>query len=166
MGLIRRFKKWVVSKFYVKKKAQERIIAASRYYHKSGWVYRWYGLWLHQRNVRCYPCEVYPYVKIGENFYMPHCVGVVIGKTAVIGNNVKIYPNVVIGAKLSTHSKHPVGRQHAIVGDDCLLGANSVILGNIVLGKNVTVAAGSVVDIDVPDNSLVYGHNKIRQKQI
>ena len=44
------------------------------------------------------------------------------------------------------------------------MGANSVILGAITLGKNVTVAAGAVVDIDIPDDSLVYGHNIIRPK--
>ena len=95
---------------------------------------------------------------------MPHAVGIVIGQTAQIGDDVKIFPNVVIGAKYSS-SGNPTGRSHAVIGDGCLLGANSVILGGITLGKNVTVAAGAVVDIDVPDNSLVCGHNVIRPKK-
>ncbi len=149
--------------FKVKHKAQRRIVKTSRLYHKGG-IYRVIALLMHQRNLRLFPVEIYPYVPIGKNFYMPHAVGIVIGQTTQIGDDVKIFPNVVIGAKYSSGG-NPAGRLHAVIGDGCFLGANSVILGGITLGKNVTVAAGAVVDIDVPDNSLVYGHNVIRPKK-
>lgn len=144
--------------------AQRRILRASKLYHKKG-LFRILGLLLHQFNLRRFPCEIYPHVKIGANFYMPHYLGVVIGKTAIIGNNVTIFPNVVIGSKRSIDTEEDkTQRRHAIIGDNCLIGTHAVILGAIIIGDNVTIAANSVVDKDVPSNTLVYGYNQFKRK--
>lgn len=75
--LYEEIRKKLVNHFYMNQSAQRRIIAASRYYHRGG-IFRAYGLLLHQHNRRLFPCEVYPYVKIGKNFSMPHCVGILV----------------------------------------------------------------------------------------
>lgn len=107
--------------------------------------------------------DIPPSVQFKGTVIIPHLIGIVIGSTAVIGNNVTIFPNVVIGAKYSPKSPNPLIR-HAIIGENTILGANSSIIGNIVIGNNVIISAGSVITKDVPDNVIAFGVNKIRIK--
>ncbi len=116
---------------------------------------------LHARNIKRYGCEIYPQATIGKGFYMPHCVGIVIGNTTIIGENCVVFPNVVFGARYSPKGDNPQGRRHAKVGNNCVFGANSTIFGDITIGNNVTVGAGAVVTKDVPDNTTVVGVNKL-----
>ena len=150
--------------FNFKNIVQRKILRASRLYQKGG-LYRIIGLFMHQINMRRFPCEIYPHVKIGKRFYMPHYVGVVIGKTSIIGDNVTVFPNVVIGSKRSNSIEDSINnRRHAIIGNNCLIGAHAVILGPIIIGDNVTIAANSIVDKSVPDNTLVVGYNIFKSK--
>lgn len=70
-------------------------------------------------------------------------------------------PNLVIEAKFSPIKENPERRRHDIIGNNCIMGANSVIIGDIHIGNNVTIGAGSIVTKDIPDNSLVIGNNNI-----
>lgn len=149
---------------HVNRKAQKQILKANRLYHKGGWLNKFRALCLHNRNVRKYGCEIYPQTEIGNNLYIPHCVGIVIGNTAIIGDNCTIYPNVVFGAKYSPSKPNPKGRRHAKVGDNCVFGTNASIIGNITIGNNVIIGAGAVVTKDVPDNAIVVGNNKILER--
>ena len=79
-------------------------------------------------------------------------MGVVIGETAVIGDDVLIYHGVTLGGKEFTRSK-----RHPTIGNNVMIGAESILLGNITVGDNVKIGAGSVVTKDVAPNSVVIG---------
>lgn len=146
------------------KQCNRRIILANKLYHR-GKYWKILGVILHKFNRRKFNIEIYPHCIIGEDLYIPHCVGIVIGKTAEIGNKCIIFPNVVIGAKYSPFSINPNGRRHAKIGDNCTIGAGAKILGNISIGDNVTIAANTIVSIDVPSNSIVKNVNEIMTKR-
>lgn len=139
--------------------ALKRIVKANRLWHKGGWLNRLRAMWIHNRNIVRYGCEIYPQATIGEGLYIPHCVGIVVGSTTIIGKNCTLYPNVVFGAKYSPGQKNPQGRRHALVGDNCTFGANASIIGAITIGNNVSVGAGAVLTKDVPDDTVVVSTN-------
>ena len=84
--------------------------------------------------------------------FIDHGVGVVIGETAVIGDNVTIYQ----GATLGTTGK-VIENRHPIVGDNVIIGAGAIILGPLKIGNNAKIGAGAVVLGDVEENSTVVG---------
>lgn len=140
------------------------ILKASYYYHKNNNLFKLYSYWKHRRNRKKYNIEIYPQCKLGK-IIIPHSVGIVVGRTAEIGDNTTIMPNVVVGAKYSPKEENPKqGRRHAKIGKNCLLGTGCKIIGKIQIGNNVTVAANAVVTKDVPSNCVVFGVNKIVEK--
>ena len=96
--------------------------------------------------------DIHPGANIGENVFIDHGIGVVIGETTIIGNNVTIYQGVTLGGV----SLNP-GKRHPTIEDDCIIGAGAKILGNIVIGKGSKIGANSVVVKDVPPYSTVVG---------
>lgn len=143
---------------------EKKIIRASVWYHKNNNFWKCLAYIQHRRNRLKYNIEIYPECELG-NIKIPHSVGIVIGRTAKIGDGTTIMPNVVVGAKYSPFEDNPTGRRHAIIGNNCMLGAGCKIIGNITIGNNVTVGANAIVTKDVPDNSIVYGINKIVEKK-
>ena len=96
--------------------------------------------------------EIHPAAAIGENFFIDHGSGVVIGETAVIGDNVVLYQGVTLGG-VSTKDE----KRHPTLGSNIVVGAGAKILGNITIGDYVQVGANSVVLKDVPSRSTVVG---------
>ncbi|MFB0563482.1 MAG: serine O-acetyltransferase [Candidatus Lokiarchaeia archaeon] len=96
--------------------------------------------------------EIHPGAKIGNNFFIDHGYGTVIGETAEIGDNVTIYQDVTLGGT----SLSP-GKRHPTLGNNVVIGAGAKLLGPIKIGDNVKIGANSVVTIDVPPNSVVVG---------
>ena len=96
--------------------------------------------------------EIHPKARIGNRFFIDHGEGVVIGETAIIGDDVLIYQQVTLGGTGKEH-----GKRHPTIGNNVIIGAGAKVLGNITLGDNVRVGAGSVVIEDVPENSTVVG---------
>jgi serine O-acetyltransferase len=96
--------------------------------------------------------DIHPGATIGRRFFIDHGIGVVIGETAVIGNDVTLYHGVTLGG--TSWNK---GRRHPTLGDGVLVGAGAKILGPITLGDNVRVGANSVVVKDVPPHCSVVG---------
>ena len=96
--------------------------------------------------------DIHPKAAIGNRCFIDHGSGVVIGETAIIGDDVLIYQQVTLGGTGSAHTK-----RHPTVGNNVILGAGAKVLGNITIGNNVRIGAGSVVINDVPDNSTVVG---------
>ena len=94
--------------------------------------------------------EIHPGARIGSSFFIDHGMGVVIGATARIGDDVLIYSGVVIG---STSRRHVV--RHPTIGSNVLIGANAVLLGPIHVGKSAKIGAGAVVREDVPPHAVV-----------
>lgn len=96
--------------------------------------------------------EIHPKARIGNRFFIDHGEGVVIGETAIIGDDVLIYQQVTLGGTGSEH-----GKRHPTIGNNVIIGAGAKVLGNITIGDNVRIGAGSVVIDNVPDNSTVVG---------
>ncbi|MGC9019175.1 MAG: serine O-acetyltransferase [Candidatus Bipolaricaulaceae bacterium] len=94
--------------------------------------------------------EIHPGAKLGRRVTIDHGMGVVIGETAEIGNDVHIYSGVVLGG-VSTERK----KRHPTVEDGVIIGANAVILGPIRIGKGARIGAGAVVREDVPPGAIV-----------
>ncbi|MCP1845576.1 serine acetyltransferase [Bradyrhizobium sp. USDA 4524] len=103
--------------------------------------------------------DIHPGASIGSGFFMDHGTGVVIGETAIIGDNVRIYQAVTLGARhfpiddegtlIKGDARHP------IVEDDVVIHAGAVILGRITVGRGSTIGSNVWLTHDVPSNSIV-----------
>jgi serine O-acetyltransferase len=96
--------------------------------------------------------EIHPGAKIGRRLFIDHGVGVVIGETAVVGNDVTLYQGVTLGG-----TGKELGKRHPTIEDNVVVGGGAKILGNITVGKNCRIGAGSVVLRNVPEDSTVVG---------
>jgi serine O-acetyltransferase len=96
--------------------------------------------------------EIHPAAVIGRRVFIDHGSGVVIGETAIVGDDVTLYQGVTLGG-----TGHEHGKRHPTLRDGVFAGSNAQILGNICIGENSRVGAGSVVLRDVPPNSTVVG---------
>ena len=96
--------------------------------------------------------EIHPGAKIGRRFFIDHGMGVVIGETAEVGDDVTLYQGVTLGGT----TLNP-GKRHPTIGNGVVIGGGAKILGNIHIGDNCRIGAGSVVLRDVPPDSTVVG---------
>ena len=96
--------------------------------------------------------EIHPGATIGDGFFIDHGMGVVIGETAIIGKDVTLYQGVTLGGT----SLNP-GKRHPTLLDNVVVGVGAAVLGDILVGENSQIGAGSVVVKDVPPNSTVVG---------
>ena len=96
--------------------------------------------------------EIHPAVKIGKNIFIDHGMGIVIGETAIIGDNVSIYQGVTLGG-----TKWEKKKRHPTINDNVIIGAGAKVLGPISVGKNSKIGANSVVTKNVPSNTVVIG---------
>lgn len=97
--------------------------------------------------------EIHPKARVGENFFIDHGAGVVIGETAEIGNNVTLYQGVTLGGT----GLEP-GKRHPTVEDNVTVGSGAKLLGPIRIGHGAKIGANSVVIHDVPPNTTVVGN--------
>lgn len=100
--------------------------------------------------------EIHPGAQIGKNFFIDHGMGVVIGETSIIGDNVTMYHGVTLGGTSSIDSKKGEKR-HPTIEDNVVIGAGALVLGPIRVGKNAKVGANATVVKDVKANSTVIG---------
>ena len=103
--------------------------------------------------------EIHPKAKIGKNLFIDHGMGVVIGETSEIGNNVTIYHMVTLGGvspSIESNQQRNVKR-HPTLMDNVVVGSGAQILGPVVVGKNAKVGANAVVTKDVPENAVMVG---------
>ncbi len=96
--------------------------------------------------------EIHPNARIGRRFFIDHGMGVVIGETTIIGDDVLLYQGVTLGGTGNEH-----GKRHPTLGNNIVVGSGAKILGNIEIGSNSRIGAGSVVIDNVPENSTVVG---------
>jgi len=96
--------------------------------------------------------EIHPGAKIGKRFFVDHGMGVVIGETAIIGDDVLLYQGVTLGG-----TGLEKGKRHPTIGNNVVIGTGAKILGNITIGDNSYIGANAVVIKDVPANSTVVG---------
>jgi len=96
--------------------------------------------------------EIHPGATIGRRFFIDHGMGVVIGETTEIGDDVLLYQGVTLGG-----TGNETGKRHPTLGNHVVVGTGAKVLGNIRIGNHVRIGAGSVVVHPVPDNSTVVG---------
>ena len=103
--------------------------------------------------------EIHPKAKIGKNLFIDHGMGVVIGETSEIGENVTIYHSVTLGGispSIDSDNQRDVKR-HPTLKDNVVVGSGAQVLGPIVIGKNAKIGANAVVTKDVPENAVMVG---------
>ena len=103
--------------------------------------------------------EIHPKSKIGKNLFIDHGMGVVIGETSEIGDNVTIYHSVTLGGispSIDSDSQRNVKR-HPTLKDNVVVGSGAQVLGPIIVGKNAKIGANAVVTKDVPENAVMVG---------
>jgi len=103
--------------------------------------------------------EIHPKAKIGKNLFIDHGMGVVIGETSEIGNNVTIYHNVTLGGiapSINSNDQRNMKR-HPTLEDNVVVGSGAQILGPITIGKNSLIGSNSVVTKNVPEKSVMAG---------
>ena len=118
--------------------------------YKSGHYFL--ARWISQRAVRQTGIEIHPGAEIGENFFIDHGNGVIIGETAVVGNNVTLYQGVTLGGTGKEH-----GKRHPTIGNNVMISTGAKVLGSFKIGDNSKIGAGSVVLKEVPPGSTVVG---------
>jgi serine O-acetyltransferase len=96
--------------------------------------------------------EIHPGAKIGRGLFIDHGMGVVIGETAEVGDNVTIYHGVTLGG-----TGKDKGKRHPTIGNGVIIGTGAKVLGPVLIGDNVKIGANAVVITDVPNNSTAVG---------
>ena len=96
--------------------------------------------------------EIHPGAKIGDGFFIDHGMGVVIGETSEIGDNVTLYQGVTLGG-----TSHQRAKRHPTLGNNVVVGVGAQLIGDITIGDNTKIGAGSVVVISAPANATVVG---------
>ncbi len=96
--------------------------------------------------------EIHPGASIGRRFFIDHGMGVVVGETAIVGDDVTLYQGVTLGG-----TGKDKGKRHPTLCNRVFVGAGAQILGNLTIGENSRIGAGSVILRDVPENSTVVG---------
>ena len=129
---------------------------AVRMHRRANWYYRHKMFFLarsvSQRAVRKTGIEIHPAATIGRRFFIDHGTGVVIGETAVIGDNVTIYQGVTLGG-----TGKDTGKRHPTIGNNVMIGSGAKVLGPFKIGDNSNIAAGAVVLEEIPPDSTAVG---------
>ena len=108
--------------------------------------------WISQRGATKTGIDIHPGAQIGKGFFIDHGIGVIIGETTIIGNNVTLYQGVTLGG-----NGKEKGKRHPTLEDNVMVSAGAKILGSFTIGANSKIGAGSVVLAEVPPNSTVVG---------
>lgn len=130
-------------------KAVLRYRVAHKLYKKK---YYFLARWYSQRTARKTGIEIHPGAVIGKGLFIDHGHGVVIGETAIIGDNVTLFQGVTLGG-----TGKEKGKRHPTIGDNVMISAGAKVLGSFTVGANSKIGAGSVVLQEVPPNSTVVG---------
>lgn len=108
--------------------------------------------YISQRAARKTGIEIHPGATIGKGFFIDHGSGVIIGETAIVGDNVTLYQGVTLGG-----TGKETGKRHPTIGDNVMISAGAKIIGSFTVGENSKIGAGSVVIEEVPPNCTVVG---------
>lgn len=126
------------------------------YYRVSHKLYRqghyFWARAISQHAVRRTGIEIHPGARIGKGLFIDHGTGVIIGETAIIGDNVTMYQGVTLGGTGKEH-----GKRHPTIGNNVMISAGAKILGSFTIGENSKIGAGAVVLEAVPPNCTVVG---------
>ncbi len=140
---------WMEVFLYPSFKVMLHYRLAHRLYEKKHYFLARY---ISQRGVRKTGIEIHPGAKIGKGLFIDHGNGVIIGETAIIGDNVTLYQGVTLGGTGKEH-----GKRHPTIEDNVMISAGAKVLGSFTIGANSKIGAGSVVLAPVPPYSTVVG---------
>lgn len=140
--------KWEVLLYPSFKAIMRYRIAHKLYLGKHYFLARW----LSQRTARKTGIEIHPGATIGKGLFIDHGHGVVIGETAILGDNVTLFQGVTLGG-----TGKEKGKRHPTLADNVLVGVGAKVLGSFTIGENSKIGAGSVVVEEVPPNCTVVG---------
>jgi serine O-acetyltransferase len=125
-------------------------------HHLTHWLWRhdlrFLARWLSQVSRLLTGIEIHPGAELGRRLFIDHGTGTVIGETTIVGDDVTLYQGVTLGG-----TGKEKGKRHPTLGNRIVVGSGAKILGNITVGDNCRVGAGSVVLRSVPDNSTIVG---------
>lgn len=131
-------------------------LKAVRSHRRAHWFYKhnlhFLARLISQRTARKTNIEIHPGATIGRRLFIDHGTGVVIGETAVIGDDVTLYQGVTLGG-----TGKDVGKRHPTVGSGVMIGAGAKVLGPFSIGNNTKIAAGSLVLHEIPENCTAVG---------
>ncbi|MBR5620095.1 MAG: serine O-acetyltransferase [Clostridia bacterium] len=131
-------------------------LRAIRMHRRAYWCYHhklfFLARWISQRAVRKTGIEIHPAATIGRRFFIDHGTGVVIGETAIIGDDVTLYQGVTLGG-----TGKDVGKRHPTIGNGVMIGAGAKVLGPFTVGDGSQIAAGAVVLSEIPPNCTAVG---------
>ncbi len=131
-------------------------LRAVRMHRRANFFYRhghkFIARYISQKAVRKTGIEIHPAATIGKRLFIDHGTGVVIGETAVIGDDVTIYQGVTLGG-----TGHDTGKRHPTIGNGVLIGSGAKVLGPFKVGDNSRIAAGAVVLNEIPPDSTAVG---------
>ncbi|MGN0635118.1 MAG: serine O-acetyltransferase EpsC [Acutalibacteraceae bacterium] len=131
-------------------------LRAIRMHRKANWCYRhklyFLARWISQRAARKTGIEIHPAATIGKRLFIDHGTGVVIGETAVIGDDVTLYQGVTLGG-----TGKDTGKRHPTIGNGVMVGSGAKVLGPFKVGDNSMIAAGAVVLKEIPPNCTAVG---------
>ena len=146
--------------------AERKIIKSICLWNSNNLINKIRAMFMYNRIRKKYGCSINPRIKLGEGLYISHAQDIVIGQTTVIGKRCKVYPGAKVIAKVEGDMElvEKGKNRHPQIGDDCMLGADCIVIGPIKIGNNVTIAAGAIVTKDVPEQCTVIGINTIKKK--
>jgi len=131
-------------------------LRAVRMHRRANWFYRhkmfFLARWVSQRCVRKTGIEIHPAATLGRRLVIDHGTGVVIGETAVVGDDVTIYQGVTLGG-----TGKDTGKRHPTIGNNVMIGAGAKVLGPFAVGDNCRIAAGAVVLDAIPEGCTAVG---------
>ena len=131
-------------------------VKATMAHKRAHWFYEhrmfYIARWISQRARKQTGIEIHPGAKIGRRLVIDHGMGIVIGETAEIGDDVLLYQGVTLGG-----TGKDVGKRHPTIGNNVLIGTGAKVLGPLKIGDNSRVAANSVVLRDIPPDSTAVG---------
>ena len=130
---------------------------AVRNHRRAHWLWnhnhKWLARWLSQRSARRTGIEMHPGAQIGAGLFIDHGHGVVIGETAILGDDVTLYQGVTLGG-----TGKDTGKRHPTLGDGVVVGAGAKVLGPFTIGDRSKVGAGAIVLKEVPPDCTVVGN--------
>ena len=139
-------------------------LKAIRMHRRANWCYRrrmfFLARWISQRAARKTGIEIHPAATIGRRFFIDHGTGVVIGETAVIGDDVMIYQGVTLGG-----TGKDTGKRHPTIGNNVMIGAGAKVLGPFKVGDNSNIAAGAVVLDEIPPDCTAGSYRSPQRSQ-
>lgn len=123
------------------------------FFHEKGLLGKLYAKTLYMKILKKYGCVIYPNIKVGKGFFITHPVGIVIGK-CTIGENFMVYNSCTVGVRRYGEESEHLTPQ---IGNNVTLYADSMIIGNVKIGDNITIGAASIAMDDLTDAGTYVG---------